>query len=204
MMRYLPFVALLALSACHSQRNASVQHLSQQRIQLPNQWSLTPAGHTHLPLGDLPLQMVVSTDQKWIAVTNNGVGKQKIQLFRNDNGQLSQSDEMEIGKAWYGLTFSADGSRIYASGGNDNTVVVFRNEGGKLRRDTALSLGAPWPKNRICPAGVAINDAAGQIYTVTKEDSAFYALSLKGDIIKRIPLESEPYAVLFLPSRNEV
>jgi hypothetical protein len=127
------------------------RHLSQQRIQLPNQWSLTPAGHTHLPLGDLPLQMVVSTDQKWIAVTNNGVGKQKIQLFRNDNGQLSQSDEMEIGKAWYGLAFSADGSRIYASGGNDNSAVVFRNEGGKLRRDTALSLGSPLAQKQDLP-----------------------------------------------------
>ncbi|MFN5237722.1 MAG: bifunctional YncE family protein/alkaline phosphatase family protein [Bacteroidota bacterium] len=204
MMKYLPMLVLLALSACNSHRNMSVQQLSQRRIQLPNQWSLTPAGNTHLSLGDLPLQLIVSPDQKWIAVTNNGVGKQKIQLFRNDGGSISQSDEIPIAKAWYGLAFSADGNRIYASGGNDNTIVVFRNESGKLRRDTALSLGAPWPKNKICPAGVAVNDAKGLIYTVTKEDSAFYALSLKGDVVRRVPLESEPYAVLFLHARNEV
>jgi DNA-binding beta-propeller fold protein YncE len=204
MMKYLPLLVLLVLSACNPPRNIPFQQMKQQRIQLPNQWSLTPAGSMHLPLGDLPLQMVVSPDQKWIAVTNNGVGKQKIQLFRNDNGTLSLSDEIPIAKAWYGLALNTDGSRIYASGGNDNTIVVFRNDSGKLRRDTTLSLGLPWPKNKICPAGVTINDATGRIYTVTKEDSAFYELSLKGDIIKRVPLASEPYAVLFLKDRNEV
>ena len=56
------------------------KNLSQKRLTLPNQWSLTPAGDYSLQLGDLPLNAVWSSSKKYLAVTNNGVGKQFIQL----------------------------------------------------------------------------------------------------------------------------
>ncbi|MEI7589645.1 MAG: hypothetical protein WCJ68_09145, partial [Chitinophagia bacterium] len=51
-----------------------------QKIMLPNGWSLSPAGSS-VELGDLPLNMVVSKSKKLMAVTNNGQGKQSIQLI---------------------------------------------------------------------------------------------------------------------------
>ncbi|HND88548.1 MAG TPA: hypothetical protein PK971_09470, partial [Saprospiraceae bacterium] len=42
--------------------------LSGRRIQLPNQWRLTPAGSS-VQLADLPLQIAVSPDGKYLAVT---------------------------------------------------------------------------------------------------------------------------------------
>ena len=50
------------------------------RILLPNGWSLTPVGKS-MPLGDLPLNIVVSPSKKYIAVTNNGQSIQSIQLM---------------------------------------------------------------------------------------------------------------------------
>ena len=177
--------------------------LSSSRIQLPNQWHLTPAG-TSLPLGDLPLNVVVSPSKKMLAVTNNGVGKQTIQLF-NTEGTTKILDEAPIAKSWYGLAFSQDEKHIYASGGNDNTVVVFNILNQKLKQDTVIRLGQSWPKNKICPAGVALDDATNRLFTATKEDSALYVCDTKTyKIIKKYPLSSEPYSVLISQNRNEI
>ena len=51
-----------------------------QQIKLPNGWSLTPVGKS-LPLGDLPLNIAISSTKKYIAVTNNGQSTQSIQLI---------------------------------------------------------------------------------------------------------------------------
>lgn len=209
MVRSVFLLCLIAVISCHippktAPDAAFYQHLTAKRVQLPNQWKLTPAGHSHLPLGDLPLQIAVSTDHRQLAVTNNGVGDQKIQLFRVDADQVRQTDEIAISKAWYGLAFNSRGDRLYASGGNDNLIAVFRVEQGKLKQDSSLKLGEPWPAEKICPAGVAVDDAHNRVLTVTKEDSAFYAVSLSGRIEKRMALGTEPYAVLLSEKRNEI
>ncbi|HRI61353.1 MAG TPA: hypothetical protein PK228_16550 [Saprospiraceae bacterium] len=46
---------------------------SEKSMLLPTGWSLTPAGIS-LPLGDLPLNITVSPNKKYLAVTNNGQG----------------------------------------------------------------------------------------------------------------------------------
>src|SRR5476651_150817 len=72
------------------------------QVLLPNGWKLSPAG-TALPLGDLPLNMQISTSGKLLAVTNNGQSTQSIQLI--DPKSEKQLDEKIVGKAWYGLAF---------------------------------------------------------------------------------------------------
>src|SRR6478736_6057031 len=96
---------------------------------LPNGWKLSPAG-TSLPLGDLPLNMVVAPNKKIAAVTNNGQSVQSIQLVDISNEVVT--DTKEIGKAWLGLVFSADSKTLYASGGNDNWVIRFGIKNSKL------------------------------------------------------------------------
>ncbi len=49
-------------------------------VTLPNGWKLTPIGKS-LQLGDLPLNLAVSKNSKFIAVTNNGQSVQSIQLI---------------------------------------------------------------------------------------------------------------------------
>src|SRR5213082_974882 len=75
------------------------------QVLLPNGWKLSPAG-TSLPLGDLPLNIQLSSSGKILAVTNNGQSKQSIQLIDPVNEKLI--DEKVIGKLWYGLAFSKD------------------------------------------------------------------------------------------------
>lgn len=206
-LRYLFLLAIVVFSQCQSHKKTIDTELynsyTSRRVQLPNQWMLTPAGDTHQQLGDLPLQIVVSADGQLLAATNNGVGEHKLQLFRTkDAAPLS---EISIPKAWYGLAFAKNAQKLYASGGNDNVIAVYNIINEKLVADGQIKLGEPWPKNKICPAGIALDDGAGRLFTVTKEDSALYVCNLaQRNIEKRIHLESEPFAVVVSQKRAEV
>src|ERR1700744_611319 len=86
-----------------------------EQVLLPNGWKLSPAG-TWLQLGDLPLNIQISSSGRLLAVTNNGQSTQSIQLIDPKNEKLL--DERIIAKSWYGLAFSHDEKILYASGGN--------------------------------------------------------------------------------------
>src|SRR4051794_18293110 len=100
-----------------------------KRIRLPNGWSLTPAGQS-LPLGDLPLNIAVSSSRKWMAVTNNGQSTQSIQLI--DVVKQRVADNIIIPKSWVGLRFTRDEKYLYASAGNDNQVLQYEVRNHKL------------------------------------------------------------------------
>ena len=75
-----------------------------RRIQLPNGWSLTPLGSS-IPLGDLPLNLIVSPSKKYLAVTNNGQSTQSVQLIDARKGIVLS--EKIIPESWLGLAFSS-------------------------------------------------------------------------------------------------
>src|SRR5215207_3438068 len=79
--------------------------LQNKKTLLPNGWTITPAG-TSLPLGDLPLNIAVSSSKRYIAVTNNGQSTQTLQLI--DVKREKVMDNIEIARSWMGLKFSED------------------------------------------------------------------------------------------------
>jgi YVTN family beta-propeller protein len=179
------------------------KNLSKNRVTLPNQWKLTPAG-TSLPLGDFPLNTALSPSKKLLAVTNNGVDKHFIQLF-DTQGEIKEVARIDLAKAWYGLAFSQDEKRLYSSGGHDNTIVVFKINQHKISRESVIKLGEPWDKNKICPAGIALDEATHRLFTVTKEDSMLYVCNTQSlNVEKKIPLSSEPFSVIVSKSLNEI
>jgi DNA-binding beta-propeller fold protein YncE len=121
-------------------------------VKLPNGWQLTPTGQS-MPLGDLPLNMEVSPSSKYIAVTNNGHGKQTIELI--DVRKQKKIDSVVIARSWYGLKFSADEKYLYASGGHNNRILKYELVNEKLVLIDSIVLGKPWPE-RIGPAGITI------------------------------------------------
>jgi YVTN family beta-propeller protein len=194
---------ILAQKKAFIQNDKTYKSLTTKRVTLPNQWSLTPAG-TSLPLGDLPLNAVVSPSKKLLAVTNNGVDKHFIQLF-STQGDIKEVSRIDIAKAWYGLAFSQDEKRLYASGGHDNTIVIFKTDNQKLMRDTVIKLGEPWNKNKIGPGGIALDDATNRLFTVAREDSMLYVCNTKTlQIEKKIPLSSEPFSIVISKTLNEI
>ena len=173
--------------------------LEKRRIMLPNGWSLTPAGRS-LEVGDLPLNIAVSSSQKFMAVTNNGQGKQTIQLIDTKSEKIL--DNIEIPKSFYGLKFSRDEKTLYASGGNDNWIMKYDIVGSKLIVKDSLILGKKWP-TKISPVGIEIDDDKQLLYVVTKENNSLYVLDLKTKaIVHELNMGHEGYACVLSPDKK--
>lgn len=195
------FLLFTLLVLVHIQTSA--QHLPKagaaKNVLLPNGWSLSPVGR-NLPLGDLPLNIQISNSGSLMAVTNNGQSKHSIQLIDPKTEKIL--DDHTVGKAWYGLKFSSDNKKLYASGANDNIILIYSIQNNKLGRADTLVLGKPWPK-KIGPTGIDIDDQSKRLFTVTKEDNTLYVVDLKTrKIINRTPLGHEAYGCLLSPDKK--
>ncbi|GGH21008.1 bifunctional YncE family protein/alkaline phosphatase family protein [Mucilaginibacter phyllosphaerae] len=189
-------ILVFALTAAAFAQNKPGKLLNGQLL-LPNGWKLSPAGRS-LPLGDLPLNMQLSPSGKLLAITNNGQSTQSLQLI--DPRNEKQLDQRELKKSWYGIAFSSDEKKLYASGGNDNCILTFHINNNKLGMPDTIKLGAPWPATKICPTGIAVNKANTRLYTVTKEDSALYVIDpAAGSVINKIKLPAEAYSCILSP-----
>jgi YVTN family beta-propeller protein len=195
------FIILIAfgLLTCYNIKAQSLQQIESTRLTLPNGWSLTPVGK-QLPLGDLPLNIVISPDKKLAAITNNGQSDQTIQLIDIDKEVVL--DSIVIAKAWLGLAFSNDGKYLYSSGGNDNRILKYSIINNKLAGSDTIIIGKPWPE-RISVAGLAVDDARKVLYTVTKENNSLYVVDLgQKKVLSQHQLGGEGYTCILSPDKK--
>lgn len=186
MLRRILFSIFLFTTIC-----STAQQLPSQVV-LPNGWKLSPAGKS-FELGDLPLNLAVSHNKQYIAVTNNGQSIQQIQLV--DVKAEKVVDSIIIRKSWYGLTFTSDDKFLYASGGHDNRIMKYAIANGKLQAVDSITLDKPWPV-RVGPSGIELDEKRGLMYVVTREDKQLYFVDLKsGSVSKKIGLDAEAYDV---------
>jgi len=106
---------------------------------LPNGWTLTPEGQ-QIPVSDLPLNMELSKDGRYLLVTTNGNGDQTINVIDLQTNASVQN--IKVKKSWLGLNFAPDGKRFYVSGGDDNEVMVYNFAGGKASEAGKINLGS--------------------------------------------------------------
>jgi YVTN family beta-propeller protein len=192
---------LLVLTAGSSLRAQTLEQLKANQITLPTGWKLSPVGSS-ITLGDLPLNISIAPNQKLAAVTNNGQSTQSIQLIDLKTQQVV--DTKIIGKAWLGLTFSADSKTLYASGGNDNWVVRYSTQQNKLTILDTIVIGKPWPE-KISIAGLALDDAQNRLYVTTKDNNSIYVVDTKTKgILKQIKLAGEGYTCLLSKDKKRL
>jgi len=191
-------ILMLSITSIVSQ---TMQQVESKKLTLPNGWGLTPIGR-NFPLGDLPLNMAVSKSKSLIAVTNNGQSVQSIQLI--DPVKEEILDTKVVDKAWYGLAFSGDEKKLYASGNHDNWIMIFAIKNKKLELIDSIILGKKWP-NKISPTGIAIDDAKQLLYVVTKENNTLYIVDLTTKKIQTaFQLGGEAYACLLSPNNKQL
>lgn len=172
------------------------------KVLLPNGWSLSPAGRS-LPLGDLPLNIQISASQKLMAVTNNGQSKQSIQVIDPQSEKILH--DQPIKKAWYGLKFSADEKKLYASGANDNIILIYPIIKKMLGKADTIVLGKAWPIEKIGPTGIEVDDAGKRLYAVTKENNSLYIFDLSTNkLVNKVNLGSEAYDCLLSPDKTKL
>ena len=198
--KHTSFIILFLVLSVQLQAQIPGKINSTQQVLLPNGWKLSPAGRA-LPLGDLPLNMQLSASGKLLAVTNNGQSTQSIQLIDPNTEKLL--DQKVIKKSWYGLTFSKDEKKLYASGGNDNWILCYPISNNKLGNADTIILGKQWPKDKICPTGITVNKTGDRLYSVTKEDSTLYIINpASHSIINKIKLAAEAYSCVLSPDEK--
>src|ERR1700722_6041127 len=200
MKKCLLFIFLINFLFSFSQSSIT-QELIQKRILLPNGWSLTPVGNS-LQLGDLPLNIALSSSKKYIAITNNGQSTQSLQLI--DAKKQIRLDSIDIPKSWLGLKFSADEKFLFASGGNDNWILKYAIINNKLILKDTFKLGEKWPI-KISPAGLDIDDENHLTYVVTKENNSLYIIDLLAkSVIQKFSLSGEGYTCLLSGNKKEL
>ncbi len=207
MSRIPTYVAFLLISAaalnCGGNRELSLPgKLPDGRVRLPNGWYLSPAG-SHVPVGELPLNMALTPDGRYLLVTNNGTREQSISII--DCASWKTVQTLPVAKSWLGIRLFDHGTRFILSGGNDNRVDLYSFEAGRASRVDSILLGRPWPKERISVAGLDVDDSARVVYVVTKENNSLYVLDLATRTTTvRMQLPAVPYTCLLSHARDRL
>lgn len=146
--------------------------------------------------------MAISSDGARLAVTNNGNGRQTIDLIDLKRRKLIAS--VPIREAWLGLIFAKSHPYLYASGGNSNIIIRYQVSRDTLFAKDSIALGLPWPKEKISPTGLALDESKDRLYVVTKENNSLYVCDTRSmKTITRVPLSAEAYTVVLNPKRPE-
>ena len=106
---------------------------------LPNGWRLTPEGK-QIPVSDLPMNMELSKDGRFLLVTTNGNGEQEVDIIDVAAQQVTQ--KIIVKKSWLGLAFAPAGNKFFVSGGDDNEILIFDFMNGKAAEAGKIILGS--------------------------------------------------------------
>ena len=173
-------------------------------IQLPNQWSLRPAGR-QVELGDFPVNIALHPDGRSIAVLHAGFGTHEIVIVHVANGRNKISSRVSLDQAFYGLCFSPDGKALYASGGEFEVVHAYDFEDGLLGHHRAIPVSPV--KDRFVVGGLAIDSAGKTLSVAGPWGDAVRILPLDAPsqgITIRFEKDSYPYTCLFDRSGERV
>ena len=126
---------------------------------LPNQWLLHPAGR-QVPLGDFPVNIAVHPGGRFAAVLHCGYGRHEIIVVGLSLEKIIS--RTPVTQAFYGLTFSKDGKKIYCSGADREVVHAFNFRNGVLSNHDALRAGDAY--ERGVPSGVCVSADGKTLY----------------------------------------
>lgn len=186
---------------------------SAQGAQLPTGKLVTPVGD-HAPVGSYPLNMALSPDGRYVAVSTAGF-REFLSVLRVADGKVvSQLDfnakpqgRLRDG-LYYGLAFSREGGRtfLYASRGAQDLISRYELDAQGALRPSGNDLVVPrWSTGKIPnhPAGLALSANGRILFAVNNQTSheTDYRASLslfdlaRGTHQGRIPMPGFPMAV---------
>ncbi len=126
---------------------------------LPNQWSLRPVGR-QVVVGDFPVNIALHPSGAFAAVLHSGWGRHEVRILDLKAGR--EVSRVAIEESFYGLAWSPDGRRLYASGAGQEVVHGFDFEAGYLSAHRELRLRPVQQKG--VPAGLAVSPDGRALY----------------------------------------
>ncbi len=168
--------------------------LADGRVRLPNGWYLSPAG-VQVEVGELPLNMAVTPDERYVITTDNGTAVQNLTVV--DVSSWSVVQKLPVAKAWVGLRLIDGGRTLLVSGGNDNRVNVYDFADGRLRLADSLVIAGRRPAALVWVAGLDYDEESGLVYAAGKENRSLNIIRLKERrLLRAIQLPATPYTCL--------
>ena len=165
---------------------------------LPNQWSLRPAGR-QIKLGDFPVNIALSPDGRFAAVLHCGFSQHEVVIV--DLAGPTVVDHAELGEAFYGITFSHGGEKLYCSGASGEVVYYFDFSQGKLSDGGKVRLRAI--EETGVPAGLAIDPAGKTLYAADLWSSRVSRVNLADESVEDIRLTGDVAPAPDLPAKPE-
>jgi DNA-binding beta-propeller fold protein YncE len=169
-------------------------------ILLPNQWSLRPAGK-QLALGDFPVNIALHPDGKYLAVLHAGYGAHEVAVVHLAAGKERITCRVPLPQTFCGLTFSPDGQRLYASGGEFEVVHAFTFDDGLLghRREIAVA----GLKEKFVVGGLATDRKGETLFVAGPWGNAVRIVPVSDpDKRRHIALPKGSYPNVCLPDRD--
>jgi YVTN family beta-propeller protein len=161
-------------------------------VLLPNQWSIRPAGK-QVTVGDFPVNIAVHPTKKWLAVLHAGFNDHEVMTI--DAASMKVLGRVVVNQAFYGLCFSPDGKRLFASGGEDEVVHVFSFHDGLLADHEKIKIA----DGTFIPAGLACSTDGKRLYIAGTFGHSVAIADLGGSsTVKMVATgeQSYPYACL--------
>lgn len=159
-------------------------------IQLPNGWQLRPAGRA-IELGDFPVNIAIHPRGQYAAVMHSGMREHEIIIVAMEKTRNRIVSRTPVDQSFYGLCFTPDGNKLFASGGEFEVVHEFDFNRGLLGNPKTIALPSGEVEKRII-GGLAVD----------KDGRDLYAVATWGDVVVRIPVDNPENKVTIPLSRS--
>ena len=176
---------------------------------LPNGWRISPAGKA-LQTEDFLLNLSLAPDGKALVGTHGGYNPHGLVVIDPTSEEVAQ--RIRLRSAWLGLTWSPDGKRLFASGGNAASardrqvapIYVFDYANGRLSKAPVAQWRDNAPANRTHWSGLAHHPNKPLLYAANRGNDPLAGNiavfdTTTGQVLQRIPVEASPYAVVLSP-----
>jgi YVTN family beta-propeller protein len=155
-----------------------------------NGWSVSPVGE-QVPVGDMPLKMLISPDKKQLVLTSLGFSGQHLTTI--DLATRKTIQDVADNRVWNGLAFSSDGSKLFVGGGNSGKLIEFAYDAGKLTKTSEMRNSAD-----SFISGIAVQPGSGALYACDEGKNLVYQIDPTTLTIKAsIPSGANPHTCAF-------
>ena len=169
-------------------------------ILVPTNQLLRPAGF-QIQFNGRPVDLALSPNGKWLAVLNIS----SLELIRLKDRTITQRLPIKKGASFNGISFSADGKKIYMSQARDYISVAEMDEHHIISWADKITFPKPQIGGHPVPGGFIIDEAGDKLYATLNRSNTLAIVQLSDKTIKEITVGVAPYEVqLYSPKKAYV
>jgi YVTN family beta-propeller protein len=172
--------------------------LTSGKTLLFNGWGVTPVGK-QTPISDLPLKMVHSPDGKTLCIVSGGFNRTGVTLF--DVATQRQTQFVPLPRAFNGIAFNREGTRLFFSGGAGGAVHAFDFAGGRLGPVQSTTLG----EATSFVTGLAVHPTSGKLYVLNEGNREIWVVDpVAMKVETTLPVGQHPHSAVFGADRRHL